>query len=62
MQISDIARQYAGTTSSSEAMKGTRGVEKLVSSIRDLAAGNIFEGTVNSIKDGKVVLGLSNGT
>ena len=62
MQISDIARQYVGTTSSSEAMNGTRGVEKLVSSIRDLTAGNIFEGTVNSIKDGKVVLGLSNGT
>ena len=62
MQISDIAKQYVGTTSSSEAMTGTRGVEKLVSTIRDLTAGNIFEGTVNSIKDGKVVLGLSNGT
>ena len=62
MQISDIARQYAGTTSSSEAMAGTRGIEKLVSSIRDLTAGNIFEGTINSIQDGKVVLGLSNGT
>lgn len=62
MQISDIAKQYVGTTSSSEAMSGTRGVEKLVSSVRDLTAGNIFEGTVNSVKDGKVVLGLSNGT
>ena len=62
MQISELARQYVGTTSSSEAMSGTRGVEKLVSTIRDLTAGNIFEGTVNSIKDGKVVLGLSNGT
>jgi len=62
MQISDIAKQYVSTTSSSESMSGTRGVEKLVSSVRDLTAGNIFEGTVNSIKDGKVVLGLSNGT
>ena len=62
MQISDIARQYVGTTSSTESMSGTRGVEKLVSTIRDLTAGNIFEGTVNSIQDGKVVLGLSNGT
>jgi len=62
MQISDIARQYAGTTSSPEAVAGTRGVEKLVSSIRDLTAGNIFEGTVNMVQDGKVVLGLSNGT
>lgn len=62
MQISELAKQYVSTTSSSEAMKGTRGVEKLVSSIRDLTAGNVFEGTVNSIKNGNVVLGLSNGT
>lgn len=62
MQISELAKQYVSTTSSSEAMKGTRGVEKLVSSIRDLTAGNIFEGTVNSVKNGQVVLGLSNGT
>ena len=62
MQISDIARQYAGTTSSPEAMTGTRGIEKLVSSIRDLTAGNIFEGTVNSVKNGQAVIGLSNGT
>lgn len=62
MQISELAKQYVSTTSSSEAMKGTRGVEKLVSSIRDLTAGNIFEGTVNSVQGGKVVLGLSNGT
>ncbi len=62
MQISDLTQQYISTTSSSEAMTGTRGVEKLVSSIRDLTAGNIFEGTVNSVKNGQVVLGLSNGT
>ena len=62
MQISDIAKQYVSANTSSEAMTGTRGIEKLVSSIRDLTAGNIFEGTVNSIKDGKVILGLSNGT
>ena len=62
MQISDLARQYQNTTASTEAMNGTRGVEKLVSSVRELAAGNIFEGTVNSINGGRVVLGLSNGT
>ena len=62
MQISDLARQYANTTTSTDAMNGTRGVEKLVSSVRELTAGNIFEGTVNSISGGKVVLGLSNGT
>jgi len=62
MQISEIAKQYVSANSSSEAMTGTRGVEKLVSSIRDLTAGNIFEGTINSVNNGQVVLGLSNGT
>ncbi len=62
MQISDLARQYQNTTASTEAMNGTRGVEKLVSSVRELTAGNIFEGTVNSISGGRVILGLSNGT
>ena len=62
MQISDLARQYQNTTASTEAMNGTRGVEKLVSSVRELTTGNIFEGTVNSIQDGRVILGLSNGT
>jgi len=62
MQISDLARQYQNTTASTEAMSGTRGVEKLVSSVRELTTGNIFEGTVNSINGGRVILGLSNGT
>lgn len=62
MQISDLARQYQNTTASAESMNGTRGVQNLVSSVRDLAAGNIFEGTVNSIQGGRVLLGLSNGT
>lgn len=62
MQISDLARQYQNTTASTEALSGTRGVEKLVSSVRELTAGNIFEGTVNSISGGRVILGLSNGT
>ncbi len=61
MQIADLARQYIKSTTSTEAMNGTRGVEKLVSSVRELTAGNIFEGTVNSISGGKVILGLSNG-
>lgn len=61
MQIADLARQYIKSTTSTETMNGTRGVENLVSSIRELTAGNIFEGTINSISGGKVVLGLSNG-
>lgn len=62
MLISELARQYTNSTKSSGNMNGTRGVEKLVSSVRDLAAGHIFEGTVNSVNGGKVTLGLSNGT
>lgn len=62
MQISDLARQYQNTTAGAEAMSGTRGVEKLVSSVRELTVGNIFEGTVNSVNGGRVILGLSNGT
>ncbi len=61
MQISDLAKQYISTTSSAESMNGTRGVESLVSSVRSLTVGNIFEGTVNSIKGNQVLLGLSNG-
>ena len=44
MQISDLAKQYISTTSSAESMNGTRGVESLVSSVRSLTVGNIFEG------------------
>ena len=62
MQISELTKQYNSTTSSPEAMSGTRGIQNLVSTVRDLTAGNIFEGTINSIKNGQVVLGLSNGT
>ena len=62
MQISELAKQYTSTTSSAEATGGARGVESLVASVRQLTVGNIFEGTVNSINGGRVVLGLSNGT
>ena len=56
MQISDLTNQYTNTTSQTESMSGTRGVEQLVSTVRNLTAGNIFEGTVNSIKGNQVML------
>ena len=56
MQISDLARQYQNMNAPTESMSGTRGVEKLVSSVRELTVGNIFEGTVNSVSGGKVIL------
>ncbi len=60
MQISDLLGQYQNTAGR-EKLTGTKGVERLVSGLREMSAGNIFEGTVNSVKNGQVVLGLSNG-
>ena len=38
-----------------------QGTQKLVSSMQELEPGSTFEGTVNSVKNGKVVLALGNG-
>ena len=61
MQISDLTNQYMNATASGESINGTRGVEQLVSSVRQLAVGNIFEGTINMMKGGQIILGLANG-
>jgi translation initiation factor IF-1 len=42
-------------------MTGSKGIRKLVSTLHDMKSGNIFEGTVNSVRGQKVTLGLSNG-
>lgn len=63
MQISDLVGQYNYAVSAgAEKVTGTKGVENLVSSLKSLTKGNIFEGTVSSMKNGKVTLALSNGT
>lgn len=49
----------AGTQA--EPITKKKGVERLVSTMSELSKGNVFEGTVNSIKGKQVVLGLSNG-
>lgn len=62
MHISDLVGQYhQGTASRTEKLTGTKGVENLVSSLRSLTKGNIFEGTVSSMKNGRVTLALSSG-
>lgn len=61
MQISDLANQYTSTNATPETVSGARGVETLVSAVRNLTVGNIFEGTVNAIKGNQVILGLSSG-
>ena len=47
--------------SQSEPITKKKGVERFSSSVSELEKGNVFEGTVNSIKGKTVVLGLSNG-
>lgn len=63
MQISNLVGQYNQSISAgAEKVTGTKGVENLVSSLKSLTQGNIFEGTVSSVKNGRVTLSLSNGT
>ena len=62
MQISDLVGQYnQASASGAETLTGTKGVENLVSSLRSLTKGNIFEGTVSFMKNGRVTLSLSSG-
>ena len=60
MQISDLVGQYNNSTAKPQ-VTGTSGTKKLASTLKEIKAGSIFEGTVNSVKNGQVVLGLSNG-
>lgn len=62
MQISDLLGQYTQNTQTAVSdSSGVKSVEQLVSTIREMAAGTIFEGTINEIQNGQVLLGLSNG-
>ena len=62
MQISDLLGQYTQNTQTAVSdSSGVKSVEQLVSTIREMAAGTIFEGTINEIQNGQVLLGLLNG-
>lgn len=62
MQISDLIGQYSrNVANGTEELHGAQSVQKLVSTIGDLSAGSIFEGTINSVRGGKVTLALGNG-
>ena len=62
MQISDLGGQYSrNVANGTEELHGAQSVQKLVSTIGDLSAGSIFEGTINSVRGGKVTLALGNG-
>lgn len=62
MQISDKLGQYnRNVTNGTEELRGSQGMQKLVSTVRELSAGSVFEGTVNQVRGGKVALALGNG-
>ena len=62
MQIRDMLGQYSqNVKNGTEELMSAQGTQKLVSSMQELAPGSTFEGTVNSVKNGKVVLALGNG-
>ncbi len=62
MQISDLVNQYNNNLATGgEISTKSQGVEQLVSTVQKLTAGQVFEGTVNSIKGNTVILGLSSG-
>lgn len=63
MNISTLVGQYnQAAAAGSEKITGTKGVENLVSSLKSLTKGNIFEGTVSSMKNGRVTLALAGGS
>lgn len=62
MQIRDMLGQYSqNVKNGTEELMSAQGTQKLVSSMQELEPGSTFEGTVNSVKNGKVVLALGNG-
>ena len=62
MQIRDMLGQYSqNVKNGTEDLMSAQGTQKLVSSMQELEPGSTFEGTVNSVKNGKVVLALGNG-
>lgn len=62
MKISDMLGQYSqNVRNGAEELQSARGMQKMVSSVGEIEVGNIFEGTVNSVRGGKVLLALGNG-
>lgn len=62
MQIRDMLGQYSqNVKNGTEELMSAQGTQKLVSSMQELEPGSTFEGTVNSVKNGRVVLALGNG-
>ena len=62
MQISDMLGQYSRNISNgTDELKSASNLQKVVSTLEELSAGSVFEGTVSSVRNGKVTLALSDG-
>ncbi|MBO5302835.1 MAG: flagellar hook-length control protein FliK [Lachnospiraceae bacterium] len=62
MQITDMLHQYNRNLANGVEMKsGTQGIKQITSTLQQMSVGNVFEGSINSIEDGVVTLGLSDG-
>ena len=63
MHISNLVSQYQRNTNSNstEELKGATSMQKMVSAVSEMTQGSVFEGTVMSVKGGKVILSLSTG-
>ena len=62
MQITDIMNQYnRNLASGTEISSGTQGIKQIVSSLSEMAVGNVFEGSINHMENGTVTLGLPDG-
>ena len=56
MQISDMLAQYnRSSATGATATAPQQGVQQLVSAVREMTVGNVFEGTVNDIDRKSVV-------
>ncbi|MBQ2575791.1 MAG: flagellar hook-length control protein FliK [Lachnospiraceae bacterium] len=62
MEIRDLLTLYQNALATGgKNVASAKGVEQLVKTLAGLEAGQIFEGTVNSVKGSQVILGLSSG-
>ncbi len=62
MQITDIMNQYnRNLANGTEISSGTQGIKQIVSSLQEMAVGNVFEGSINQMDNGIVTLGLPDG-
>lgn len=62
MQVKNLVSQYYNNLSAgSDVSTKTKGVEQLTSTVNSLQKGQVFEGTIVSVKGSQVTLGLSNG-